>query len=1648
MPAKPPLKGASVAKKNMIRRNFLFNPNFSTHFTQEKFARRADRLNPDGFNRACRGNLIRVSGWLARFGIKISILFLVVIFAVIATKMVAVPIFLQKIWYSPHFSQNWDTCLPAGRATHFSLRPSAFVTADNKHSAEDTIAIQIRSLVKQLCAAGLDPKINGVSLVKHENHRDLLRRIQRFSILRDRRQIKLLLEARLCLINNANPPQSLGMSPEAIMAVYNAIFEQDKFLERFTPDKPFKIVLFRGGRGAREMTTRLISDIPNIEVSIVIAATDDGRQWSIPAQDFNATGIPDCGKSLLDLATDKKVADFLSWRIKGNKEDVAKAFGYLINKISGLPYTGEYNAEYQRISRLAEPAYKRFTDIEDSGKQVKLIEYLRTFRDIYQAKTKRFTFSEIPMRSMAIIGAAWRLGSADNPAWQAASDKIGELLGCGKNRVLFPTQKRQHLISLTKDGRIYFTETGLNEDPRKDDFMGIWLMDKMPDINDSEDPVLRDLADAGIKLRPFTVDTNIRGRRIPGELIKEVEMTSRQIQGRHNTQEFRRRVAKAAEILSKYSTTAVPNPVQASLNALDAIHSADVIVYCTTTMESNMGCALIVPGIGNAIRQSHALKINFSNATIENDPPGTTAMDMIERLFRYVTGQQWYKTETVAWGEAGLFLNYVIGIGEQYPELDMGKIYIPFDSDNIRETTGKTVKPVALDIESAVPKVVLGWDYRNYREEYGFYDPDVQKETLVALYAIEQQGFSVVDGKLAVSSENIAAGKQLQRNAERYILTQALRPAAFAVSMTKNSIQQNPLSSLSNPAVRDYVLHSLKFSYGQFKTDADTPELILRILSEQYRESPWDAIDSISRILTKDRGFKAAYNRYKGQKKAEHTLSVIAGYLTGSSVVVDIGCGNNMLAKAIYETAGVSKVIGTDVVKGGYQNRGAAVEFRLQKSPTQIPVEDKSADVVLLTSMIHYLDDSEISKILSEARRILKPGGRMIIIEDAYSEALPTEGTLAKEFSRLGEIEKYAAMALIEYIGGKIIPEAITGARVSYSSPFNFKTLEQWSGILSENGFAVKTSKYLGFPMGRFHLNPQSILVAEKPETGLKAFPTTDAREGRDIGPGAIVPANGLAPDARIRMSGNGYGVQIFFNPDDEYAISITPLWEMAGWQMRFAQLAPGAVVGLDKTTGENYVKVITGKLSNINRDAFTAAKQTRSTRVDEDFIQADDEGAIVAIMTRTKAAPDIISDMKQVKITGPAQEVLSWVNCETYNWGPQFKDLPFYNLRGMQIINGKGKRVCNVQFWTAGKGVNCADHDHSDLNLDNTFCEIHLGMSNGTGKGGMVYYDADEREVFLPLQTGEEHGPFWDFNVPTGKPVVAHAGAVKYGPHRWQGGEQRVTPGEQDAFDLWAAFEIVPKEAMVKPAQEYVDVLDPDTGELTGQAVPIGVAHKQGFWHGVSHVIVFTKDGKIILQVRGASMNASANKKDISVAGHNSAGQTRRETGVRELKEELAVEATPEQLHQIGHQYKKIAIADKKEAGHYDENGVFIYHSNKTPNNEFNSLYYIVVDKTVDEINEAIRKQAETSTDEAKNEVARVEEIAIEDVLRDIDDPVARKAYASGIVQYMLHKEARAALAGISLSLRQKAPSQAAQSAGKATMRQEQFYAELLSAA
>ena len=97
--------------------------------------------------------------------------------------------------------------------------------------------------------------------------------------------------------------------------------------------------------------------------------------------------------------------------------------------------------------------------------------------------------------------------------------------------------------------------------------------------------------------------------------------------------------------------------------------------------------------------------------------------------------------------------------------------------------------------------------------------------------------------------------------------------------------------------------------------------------------------------------------------------------------LIDVGCGEGenprRVARAGARVSGFDPFIdGTDWTTHGTGS------FRLvQASADALPVDDRSADVVLFIFSLHHVPQPKIAAALAEARRALKPSGRLLVAE-------------------------------------------------------------------------------------------------------------------------------------------------------------------------------------------------------------------------------------------------------------------------------------------------------------------------------------------------------------------------------------------------------------------------------------------------------------------------------------------------------------------------------------------------------------------------------------------------------------------------------------------------------------------------------------------
>src|SRR5271157_693608 len=78
------------------------------------------------------------------------------------------------------------------------------------------------------------------------------------------------------------------------------------------------------------------------------------------------------------------------------------------------------------------------------------------------------------------------------------------------------------------------------------------------------------------------------------------------------------------------------------------------------------------------------------------------------------------------------------------------------------------------------------------------------------------------------------------------------------------------------------------------------------------------------------------------------------------------------------------------------------------------------------------------------------------------------------------------------------------------------------------------------------------------------------------------------------------------------------------------------------------------------------------------------------------------------------------------------------------------------------------------------------------------------------------------------------------------------------------------------------------------------GEIHRKGFFHRAVHLFVFNPAGQVYIQRRSCSKDRHPGKLDSSAAGHVDPGETYAETAIRELREELGIQAEVKEILRV----------------------------------------------------------------------------------------------------------------------------------------------------
>ena len=170
------------------------------------------------------------------------------------------------------------------------------------------------------------------------------------------------------------------------------------------------------------------------------------------------------------------------------------------------------------------------------------------------------------------------------------------------------------------------------------------------------------------------------------------------------------------------------------------------------------------------------------------------------------------------------------------------------------------------------------------------------------------------------------------------------------------------------------------------------------------------------------------------ERRFRRRLLDLAGLRPGE-FMLDVGCGTGTLAILAKQVVGLSgEVCGVDaspemIARARSKAARAGVGVRFENAAAQaLPFVDSSFDLAFGTLMLHHLGRAARRDLASELRRVVKPGGRVLLVDFARPAAKST-GLLAHFRHRHGHVELPEIVGLLEGAGFHSIESGAVGVK-------------------------------------------------------------------------------------------------------------------------------------------------------------------------------------------------------------------------------------------------------------------------------------------------------------------------------------------------------------------------------------------------------------------------------------------------------------------------------------------------------------------------------------------------------------------------------------------------------------------------------------------
>jgi SAM-dependent methyltransferase len=276
----------------------------------------------------------------------------------------------------------------------------------------------------------------------------------------------------------------------------------------------------------------------------------------------------------------------------------------------------------------------------------------------------------------------------------------------------------------------------------------------------------------------------------------------------------------------------------------------------------------------------------------------------------------------------------------------------------------------------------------------------------------------------------------------------------------------------------------LRRTYATF-LGASGREFVDEYLARLEALSPCASLDEMRRAALpmrarfRELGLHRRYTTRFRDENLDRSLRLVgADRLEGH--VLDVGADDNRLGERLLRMApAVRTVTGVDVEERSPLACPPALRFARQPSADTIPLASETVDAAVCRYTLHHVPAAEQEALLLEVRRVLRPGGSCVILENTHSHlvppSLPDPFGLHASLLALGDRERtYQLLAGLDTF-------SLGMKDKDMPFPHSFRTVEEWIELLSRVGVEIRACEYHGFPIYDLHQAPFAYFVVRRP---------------------------------------------------------------------------------------------------------------------------------------------------------------------------------------------------------------------------------------------------------------------------------------------------------------------------------------------------------------------------------------------------------------------------------------------------------------------------------------------------------------------------------------------------------------------------------------